>query len=119
MPDPGSVPIGVLPRGSITGRYVRREHPISEADLLSCDSQRLTPIRDAVAVEQVMAIEAAFDELPDHHREVMALSRIARLGRAQVARAMGRSEGSVRNPLPLALAASAAAFERGDREDPS
>ena len=52
-------------------------------------------------------LEAAFDDLPEHYREVVTLSRIAQLSRAEIARQMGRTEASVRNLLSRALIALA------------
>ncbi len=75
--------------------------------LAACYSQVLSPSGALIAEERVRALEVAFDDLPDHYREVISLSRIARLSRAQVAEQMGRSQDSVRNLLPRALVALA------------
>jgi hypothetical protein len=58
----------------------------------------------------VRNLEAAFDELPEHYREVITLSRIAGLSRAEIAAHMGRSEASVRNLLSRALVVLAEAM---------
>ncbi|MBX3464796.1 MAG: sigma-70 family RNA polymerase sigma factor [Planctomycetes bacterium] len=66
-------------------------------------ARALTPTQVAMAGERIERLEAAFDRLPDHYREVVTLSRIAQLPRAEVAARMGRSEDSVRNLLHRAL----------------
>ena len=57
------------------------------------------------------------DALPAHYREVIALSRIARLPRALVALRMQRTEASVRNLLTRALVALAEALDERHRRD--
>lgn len=97
-------------------RDARREAAVSDLHALSeCYRSVLSPSAHALADESVRALEAAFDALPDDYREVISLSRFARLSRAEIARTMGRSEDSVRSLLPRALAALAAAIDRGQR----
>lgn len=80
-------------------------------------ARALTPTQEVMAKERVERLEAAFDALPDHYREVVALSRIARLPRDEVARRMDRSEDSVRNLLHRALAELARRLQASrDRE---
>ncbi len=63
-----------------------------------------TPSRTLAIREQAERIEAAFERLPDHYREVITLSRIVGLSRAEIAEVTGRTEASVRNVLHRALA---------------
>jgi RNA polymerase sigma-70 factor (ECF subfamily) len=84
----------------------------SQGDLAACYSSILSPSRQVIAEERVRALEAAFDELPDDYREVISLSYLAQLSRAQVASQMGRTEASVRNLLARARVALAEALRR-------
>jgi RNA polymerase sigma-70 factor (subfamily 1) len=97
-------------------RDARREVDLgghgSTDGLAACYSSVLSPTRQLVAAERVRELEAAFDSLPEHFREVITLSRIAKLSRVQVAEQMGRTEASVRNLLPRALVALAEALPR-------
>jgi len=63
-----------------------------------------TPSREAIGAEFNDRFEAAFDELPDDHREAIALNRFAGLGYRDIAERMGRSEGAVRNLVYRGLA---------------
>jgi len=95
-------------------RDARREaREADAASLAECYASALSPSQQMVAEEQVRALEAAFDSLPEHYREVISLSRLARLSRARVAAVMGRTEDAIRNLLPRALVALASALERG------
>lgn len=93
-------------------RNVSMEDGSSGEQLAACYSQALSPSRVAMCAESVRQLETAFDELPEHYREVITLSRIAQLDRAQVAAAMGRTEASVRNLLHRALAVLAETLRR-------
>jgi RNA polymerase sigma-70 factor (ECF subfamily) len=77
----------------------------------------LSPSLRVMAEERLQELEEAFDELPEHYREVITLSRIARVPRAQIAVQMGRSEDSVRNLLTRALVALAQTLDRRQRRD--
>lgn len=79
----------------------------SSPPLAEVYAQTLSPTQALLAAEQVERLEAAFDGLSEEHREVLALSRIARLKRAEIAQQMQRSEASVRSLLTRALAALA------------
>lgn len=81
-------------------------------------ARALTPTQEVMAKERVEQLEAAFDRLPEHYREVVTLSRIARLSRPEVARRMNRSEDSVRNLLHRALVELAHALRRDGYHDP-
>jgi RNA polymerase sigma-70 factor (ECF subfamily) len=82
------------------------EREVSEGELASLADRYAsicTPSQDAVARETAESIEAAFDELPEAHREVIALARVAGLTTAEIAQEMGRTEKAVRNLLSRAL----------------
>jgi RNA polymerase sigma factor (sigma-70 family) len=85
-------------------RDARRDVGGLDAELLATYASFCTPSRVASAHELLGRIEAAFAELGDEQREVVLLSRIMGLSRAEVAEQMGRSEASVRNLLHRALA---------------
>ncbi len=72
-----------------------------------------SPSAHAMGREAMQRLEAAFDRLPDDYREVIVLSRICGLSRAEVAQSMQRSEASVRNLLSRALAELAEHLEGG------
>src|SRR5262249_22072617 len=97
-------------------RDARRLEPTGHEQLAACYRSVLSPSRELIAEESVQQLEVAFDALPEDYREVISLSRFARLGRAEVARQMGGTEASVRGLLRRALAALAAAIERGRRD---
>ena len=63
-----------------------------------------SPSEVAMGREALERLDAAFARLPDDHREVILLSRVAGLSRVEIAAATGRSEASIRNLLPRALA---------------
>lgn len=84
-------------------RDVRRE-AAADAALLGAYGSICTPSRLAATREEIERIEGAFDKLSTEHREVVLLSRLVGLSRAEVAEQMDRSEGSVRNLLHRALA---------------
>lgn len=61
------------------------------------------PVEAAEGAEMLQQLEAAMDALEPDERDVVLLSRVAQLSRAEVAAAMGRSEASVRNLLHRTL----------------
>lgn len=63
-----------------------------------------TPSRELQSRETLACIEAAFDGLQDDQREAISLRRIAGLDYPDIAAAMGRSEGAVRNLVHRGLA---------------
>lgn len=63
-----------------------------------------TPSQHAMGREALERIEAALDTLSEDHREVIVLTRVVGLTRAEVAERMQRSEASVRSLLTRALA---------------
>jgi len=81
-----------------------RRNANAESQLLAVYAHLCTPSRVASAREQLDSIESAFAALDEDQREVVLLSRIMGLSRADVAAEMGRSEGSVRNLLHRTLA---------------
>ena len=70
-----------------------------------------SPSKAAIANERVAEIEAAFDQLPDGYREIIAMSRIAGLSHAEIAERLGKSPGAVRTTLNRALCRLAALLE--------
>lgn len=76
----------------------------------------LSPSQELIADERLREIELAFDGLPDAYREVLALSRLARMSRAAIAAHLGKTEDSVRNLISRALAALAQQIERMRQE---
>ncbi|MEM7308667.1 MAG: sigma-70 family RNA polymerase sigma factor [Planctomycetota bacterium] len=94
-------------------RDAGRETEAEPGELLDVYARFAAPSQAAVAADELERIEAAFAELPEDYREVILLSRIVGLERAQVAVEMGRTEDSVRNLLHRALTRLAQAIETG------
>ncbi|HEX5011680.1 MAG TPA: sigma-70 family RNA polymerase sigma factor [Planctomycetota bacterium] len=63
-----------------------------------------SPSQAAMGREALARIEQAFEKLPEDYREVIVLSRVVGLSRAEIAERMGRTEASVRNLVSRALA---------------
>jgi RNA polymerase sigma-70 factor, ECF subfamily len=76
----------------------------------------MSPSRELLAAEYVRHIETAFDALPDEYRDVIMLSKVVGLPRAEVAVEMKRTEDSVRNLLHRALARLAEILERYEKQ---
>ncbi|MFY9341726.1 MAG: sigma-70 family RNA polymerase sigma factor [Planctomycetota bacterium] len=97
-------------------RDARREVAIRNSDgdpaLSGVYAQVLSPTKELIAAERLRELEAAFDAMPDHYREVLTLSRIARMSRAAIAAQLGCTEDSVRNRMTRALVALALRIER-------
>lgn len=72
-----------------------------------------SPSQAAIGREALAKLEAAFEKLPEDYREVIVLSRIVGLSRAEIAEKMGRTEASVRNLVSRALAELAEHLEGG------
>ena len=92
-------------------RYYRAERRDPEREVDDDNEQigalyatLLTPSRDAMVRETVERLERAFDELPEHYRDVVLLCRVVGLSQEEVARRMDRTVDSVRNLLHRALA---------------
>lgn len=81
-------------------RDVRREDAAPEHE---APDARATPSEVADGREAVDLLAAAVERLPADQREVVLLSHLAGLSRQEVARAMGRTEASVRNLLHRAV----------------
>lgn len=63
-----------------------------------------TPSRVAIAREEVVRVEEAFEGLSDEQREVVTLAHMGGLSRQEIGEQMGKSEGAVRVLLHRALA---------------
>lgn len=112
-------------------RDLRREQRLPIASSRDADSgdahlgelyaSLLSPSQQAIGEETAQRLEAAFDALPEHYREVIIACRVLGQSQDEVASRMGRSVDSVRNLLYRALARVAALAdpegEHGDRPD--
>ncbi|MEM7202653.1 MAG: sigma-70 family RNA polymerase sigma factor [Planctomycetota bacterium] len=86
-------------------RRERRSSASESADAFAgCYASVCTPSREVAANEQIAEIEAAFDKLPEHYREVILLSRVVKLSSEEIAARMDKTEGAVRVLLCRALA---------------
>ena len=99
-------------------RAAKRETARELADpgdeaLLGAYASVCTPSREAVAREEIARIERAFDQLPDHYREVLVLRRIAGLEYADIAAELGKTEVNVRTILSRAMARLAEVLGEG------
>lgn len=83
----------------------------SHDDVGACYARVLSPSGQLMARERIARLEAAFDDLPEHYREVVTLARVAGLTYAQIAASTGRTEDAVRNILARALNRLAARLE--------
>lgn len=88
-------------------RDVRREEVAASSPGLP-DAAFASPSGVAVGREEIGRVAAALDRLEPDAREVILLSRVVGLGRADVAAEMGRTEDSIRNLLHRSLARLAA-----------
>jgi RNA polymerase sigma-70 factor, ECF subfamily len=95
------------------GREVRIEGHAAPTAPSTHDDARLldvyrasffSPSQAAMGREALARIEQAFEKLPEDYREVIVLSRVVGLSRAEIAERMGRTEASVRNLVSRALA---------------
>ena len=62
-----------------------------------------TPSRDMMAQEHMNRVEEAFDQLPEHYREVITMARVAGLPHDEIAAQVGKSVGAVRQALGRGL----------------
>lgn len=62
-----------------------------------------TPSRQMMAAEHMTRLERAFDQLPEHYREVVTLARIVGLPHDEIAAKIGKSVGATRQILGRAL----------------
>jgi len=86
-------------------RDAQREVPADAASgaLGAAFADLASPSQQAMGAEFLERLQASFAELAEDEREVVLLSRVAGLSRAEVAQAMGRSENGVRNLLHRTL----------------
>jgi RNA polymerase sigma-70 factor (ECF subfamily) len=78
--------------------------PEASAALAAALGGSASPSQQAIGSELLARLQAAFDALDADEREVVLLSRVAGLSRAEVAQTMGRTENGVRNLLHRTLA---------------
>ncbi|MCC6785865.1 MAG: sigma-70 family RNA polymerase sigma factor, partial [Planctomycetes bacterium] len=78
----------------------------SDADPIVCGiyARILGPMDHAIAAETQAKLEAALARLNEEERQIIWLARIEGLPRAEVAQAMGKTEGAARTALSRALA---------------
>lgn len=76
----------------------------TDANLLACYRAFYTPSQQAIAREELERVEAAFDRLPERHRDVIVMAKLLGLSRAEIAAELGRTELAVRTLLSRALA---------------
>lgn len=91
-----------------------REEGVAQDDertLLDAYRSFVTPSRAASAKEELALVEQAFAELPEDHRRVILLARVAGLSHAEVARELDRSEAATRTLLSRAMARLAMLLE--------
>ena len=72
-----------------------------------------SPSNKAMAREELARIEAAFDALSEDDRELITLARLVGLSGAELASAVGKTEGATRVALHRALARLAARLDTG------
>lgn len=75
-----------------------------DPQLLSGYVSMLSPSRVAIAREDVLKLESAFDQLPVEYREVITLHRLLGLGHEEIAERMDRSPAASRVLLHRAIA---------------
>jgi len=86
-------------------RDVAREVALpTDPQYLSGFQNVLTPSRVAIQAEAVAQLEAAFDQLPEEHVEVITLAKIVGLGHDEIAKEMGKTPNATRVLLHRALA---------------
>jgi RNA polymerase sigma-70 factor (ECF subfamily) len=85
-------------------REAVREISDDDEQLLGCYRSLSSPSRRAMAREEAQRIEAAFDQLSEDDREVIALARVIGLSHKEIAEKMGRTEQATRLLLHRALA---------------
>ena len=91
----------------------------SDVNLGDCYRTFATPSR-AVSVKEALELtEKAFDQLPEHYREVIILARLVGMSRAEIAERTGRTEGAVRTLLSRALATLAEIVESSESDSSS
>jgi len=89
-------------------RDVRRERPgdgdaESDGGLFDAYATVTTPSVQLSRRENIAALEKAFDQLSDEHREIVTLARIVGLSHREIAEQTGRTEEACRQLLRRAL----------------
>ncbi|MEZ5967030.1 MAG: sigma-70 family RNA polymerase sigma factor [Planctomycetota bacterium] len=74
------------------------------AAVLSCYQGFYSPSQQAAAREELERVEAAFDRLPETHRQVIVMAKILGMTRTEIGAEIGRTEVAVRTLLSRALA---------------
>lgn len=92
-------------------RDVGREGEALDAADPPAELRFASPSGVAIGREELERLAGAFEGLDADHREVILLSRVVGLSRADVAREMDRTEASVRNLLHRALAKLSKRFD--------
>lgn len=84
----------------------RERQPVegSDAWVVASYSGEANPCRSAIAREEMMRFEAAFDRLDQDQQDVIVWSRLVGLPHREIAERLGRSEQAVRSLLSRALA---------------
>lgn len=89
-----------------------RQGDAALAELARALGAEPSPSEMAIGAELLGRLERAFEQLPEEQREVILLSRVVGLSRAEVAKAIGRTENGTRNLLHRALARLSGALDR-------
>lgn len=85
-----------------------------EDPLVRLLARSASPTQKVSAAELYERLEAAFRELSEDERQVVLLSKVMELSRAEVAAAIGRTENATRNLLHRALIKLAGHLDQGD-----
>jgi RNA polymerase sigma-70 factor (ECF subfamily) len=85
----------------VAARDPRRERAVA-TDLPLAD-RRSGPVTVADRQDRLALLEAALERLPEHHREVVVLSRIEGLPAKEIAERMGKTENAIHLLLGRAL----------------
>ena len=99
------------------GREVSPAASDGARELLDGYATLSTPSRAVAGLEDVARIEAAFDRLPEHYREVVVLSRIVGLSHREIAERLGKTELATRTILRRALVRLAGLLDEGSEEN--
>ncbi|MBL8897644.1 MAG: sigma-70 family RNA polymerase sigma factor [Planctomycetes bacterium] len=84
-------------------RMRRLEELRDEQELRRCYSTITSPSEVLLGREAAERLERAFEELPEHYRDVITMSRLLGLGTSAIAEELGKSEAAVRQMLGRAL----------------
>lgn len=72
------------------------------------------PSRPAILKEEIVALERAFDQLPEDYRQALTLYRIVGLSTAEIAQQCGRTEAATKMLLHRAMARLTSILARPD-----